>query len=999
LTLGLLALTIALAAVSGVRSFTRARREYQGVGRQDALLGAQILQYVIQKAEDNGLFDHEAMFHARYRPIAGQVPARYHTDYDLYFDRNVTTILAAFLRADNIYYAYAISADGYTPSHTDGAVAKTRRPPEDCLTAFPTPGQDGVHESPDGHQFYEFHAPITVDGQHWGEFRVGVPAALVTNGTIDSVRSTLAITCALALVVVGLTSVLVRRSLQPLRTLTAATRQMAAGDLSARCAHRGRDELGILAGSFNGMAEKIAQAHNHLEQQVFERTVDLEAANRCLGNEVSEREQTEARLREIQKQVEEHNEELTRFNCTMLGREQRILDLKAQINGLSVELARPPPFGVATGPGETPKENAPQSVSAGGDALVLRRCSDRLLAIAPLLRSFCDAVGVASAIIDLEGTVLVSAGWQRICTDFHRQHPETCRRCVESDTVLANGLRQGERFSLYTCKNGLTEAASPIVVRGQHVANVFVGQFFLQPPDEAVFRRMAAEFGFPRDEYLAALRDVPLITEDRLVVVLRYLCECATLLATQSLDHADLAVANAEMVRGRRAALSLLEDADKARRALEEANEHLAEETVRANELAAQAAQANTAKSEFLANMSHEIRTPMTAILGYVGLIQEGCADQCSVGAGELREATGTIARNGEHLLQLINDILDLSRIEAGKIEIDRVPCSPCGLVAEVLSLMRVRADAKGLPLQVEYAGPVPDSIKTDPTRLRQTLINLVGNAIKFTETGAVRLEVRFLDDPAGPFLQFDVVDSGLGLSAEQAARLFQPFAQADTSTTRKFGGSGLGLTISRRMAQLLGGDVTLVETKLGVGSRFRATVHVGPLDDVRMVMNPRSASVIRVDNVAPGAPPRAQRLAGSRILLAEDGPDNQRLVAHFLRRAGAEVQVATNGQIALDLALAEHAAGRSFDVILMDMQMPVLDGYDATRLLRRAGYDGPIIALTAHAMNGDREKCLQAGCNDYATKPIDRTALLGTIKNYLGSINSDTRTPSGLLT
>jgi PAS domain S-box-containing protein len=289
----MLALTIALAAVSGAQSFARARRDYQGMGCENALLGARIVQYVMEKAEGNGLFDHETLFHARYKPIDGQGPAQYHTDYDFYFDRNVTTILDAFLQADNIYYAYVISDDGYIPSHTEEAVAKTRRPPEACLAARHSPGQNGVHQSPVERQFYEFHAPITVDGQHWGEFRVGIPTALVTNGTIDSVRSTLAVTCALALVVVGLTLVLVRRSLRPLRILTDATRRMAAGDRSARCAYCERDELGVLAGAFNGMAEKIAQAHDHLELQVRERTEDLETANRSLQTEITERKRVE----------------------------------------------------------------------------------------------------------------------------------------------------------------------------------------------------------------------------------------------------------------------------------------------------------------------------------------------------------------------------------------------------------------------------------------------------------------------------------------------------------------------------------------------------------------------------------------------------------------------------------------------------------------------------------------------------------------------------------
>jgi len=391
---------------------------------------------------------------------------------------------------------------------------------------------------------------------------------------------------------------------------------------------------------------------------------------------------------------------------------------------------------------------------------------------------------------------------------------------------------------------------------------------------------------------------------------------------------------------------------------------------------------ASRAKSEFLANMSHEIRTPMTAILGFADvLLEQGNLEGAPP---EKIEATTTIRRNGEYLLAIINDILDLSKIEAGKMTLERVACSPCEIVAEVVSLVRVRAKAKGLSLDVEYEGPMPETIRTDPTRLRQILINIVGNAIKFTEVGGVRLVPSLVQVGEEAFMQFDVVDSGVGMDGDQVARLFQPFTQADASTTRKFGGTGLGLTICRRFAAMLGGDITVVESQEGAGTRFRVAVAAGSLDGVEMLKDPASATVVSARSSKASAQADQADLRGRRLLLAEDGPDNQRLIAHVLSSVGAEVNVVENGKLAVESALAAHDAGKPFDVVLMDMQMPVMDGYEATRRLRGECYAGPIIALTAHAMGGDREKCIHSGCDDYATKPIDRNELISAINTLI---------------
>lgn len=387
---------------------------------------------------------------------------------------------------------------------------------------------------------------------------------------------------------------------------------------------------------------------------------------------------------------------------------------------------------------------------------------------------------------------------------------------------------------------------------------------------------------------------------------------------------------------------------------------------------------ANRAKSEFLANMSHEIRTPMTAILGFAEMLLSAAGIDNEL--AEHVEAIRTIQRNGQYLLGLINDILDLSRIEAGKVNLDRIACSPAEVFGEVVTLMQVRAEAKNLPLTLEYSGGVPEWIHCDPLRLRQVLINLVGNAIKFTETGSVRVVASLVRKPAGPpLLRIDVIDTGIGLDAQQIARLFRPFSQVDSSAARKFGGTGLGLVISKRLTEMLGGDIA-VSSAADKGSTFSVTVDCGDLAGVRMLESPMKTPAPAEPSVVKTIPDA--HLDG-RILLAEDGPDNQRLICFLLKKAGAEATVVDNGQLAYELALAARDRGDPFDVILMDMQMPVMDGYEATRRLRAAGYTLPILALTAHAMAGDDAKCLAAGCDGYLTKPVDRGKLVAAVGQY----------------
>ncbi|MEW6071989.1 MAG: response regulator [Planctomycetota bacterium] len=384
----------------------------------------------------------------------------------------------------------------------------------------------------------------------------------------------------------------------------------------------------------------------------------------------------------------------------------------------------------------------------------------------------------------------------------------------------------------------------------------------------------------------------------------------------------------------------------------------------------ARAEAANRAKSEFLANMSHEIRTPMNALLGYVELLCDP-----DVTPAQQAQYGEIVRRSGEHLLTILNDILDISRIEASRMVINAADLRPLDLVKEVASLLRSPAAAKDIELSVHVAGPIPEWIESDRVRLRQILLNLVGNAIKFTDQGSVRVLLRLDGVPASGLAELciDVVDTGIGISAEEAGRLFEPFTQVDGSSTRRAGGTGLGLAIARRLALLLGGDVT-VRSAPGRGSTFTLRLHVGQVTPESLQEYGAEDCALEEASPRPAAAPAPLR---AKVLLVEDVKFNQLLIAAILRKAGATVHVAGDGRQGCDELKRAAGAGEPYDLVLMDMQMPVMDGYDATRELRAAGLQTPIVALTAHAMAGDREKCLTAGCTEFATKPIDRAGLV----------------------
>ncbi len=388
-------------------------------------------------------------------------------------------------------------------------------------------------------------------------------------------------------------------------------------------------------------------------------------------------------------------------------------------------------------------------------------------------------------------------------------------------------------------------------------------------------------------------------------------------------------------------------------------------------------------KSQFLANMSHEIRTPLTAIVGYAETLMENTP---GLMASALHtETINAIRRNSEHLFQVTDDILDASKIEAGKLTIHNSQCSLREIVMEVESLLRVGAEKKSIAFRLDAKNPIPKMITTDPVRLRQILLNLSENAIKFTEKGSVSLETVYRQD-APAWIEFLIQDSGQGIDPDVQNELFRPFVQADNSMTRKQRGTGLGLYISRQLARLMGGEVDMRSSILGIGTTLGVKLPIGialPVEVENLFPTQvlgASSSISDVKQSFAGSNQGALSLTGIRLLLAEDGVDNQLLISYMVKKNGAEITVVENGQLAIEAYEAARLTERPFDVVLMDMQMPVLDGYSATRMMRQRGYQIPIIAVTAHAMPGDRDKCIDAGCSDYLTKPVERKKLTDAI-------------------
>jgi signal transduction histidine kinase/CheY-like chemotaxis protein/HPt (histidine-containing phosphotransfer) domain-containing protein len=376
--------------------------------------------------------------------------------------------------------------------------------------------------------------------------------------------------------------------------------------------------------------------------------------------------------------------------------------------------------------------------------------------------------------------------------------------------------------------------------------------------------------------------------------------------------------------------------------------------------------QSTRAKSQFLANMSHEIRTPLTAIIGFGEMLMDP-----AISDKDASSAKQTIIRSGKHLLTIINDILDLSKIEANKLSLSPAKVSPFEVIAEIDSLIGMQAREKGLSCRINYSFPLPAHITTDPMRLKQVMINLCSNAVKFTNRGNIQLNVSYNRDSNQ--MIFEVVDTGIGINDAQKKSIFEAFTQADSSSVKRYSGTGLGLHLSKRLVDMLGGDIN-VESELGAGSRFSFSIDAGDIDQLEFVNE-----IQNIDNLHIASSSRNFKQHRGNVLIVEDNPDNQNLISFYVRQFGADSTIAKNGLDAIEKALSDD-----FDLILMDIQMPVMDGLQATSILRSRGYDRPIAALTANAFSEDRERCLSAGCDDFLPKPIERDLFEQVLDRFL---------------
>jgi signal transduction histidine kinase/CheY-like chemotaxis protein len=563
-----------------------------------------------------------------------------------------------------------------------------------------------------------------------------------------------------------------------------------------------------------------------------------------------------------------------------------------------------------------------------------------------LCQRFTELHGAVVALLDLEGNVHVATGWKDICTRFHRVCAASAERCTESDTVLAGQLEAGQRYNLYQCKNGLVDVAVPVVVEGEHVGNLFTGQFLLEAPDLERFRAQARAFGFDEQAYLEALGRVPIFDRDEVRRTMNFLVELTEVVGELGVER-----------------LRTLRAQERTRRDLEE---QVAARTAQLEQAKEAAEVANRAKSIFLANMSHELRTPLNAILGFARVMERD-----PLFPDSQRDNLDTVNRAGEHLLSMINDVLDMSKVEAGRMQVEPEPFDLHQLLQDLATMTTLRAEAKGLRFLLEPSETLPRYVVSDQGKLRQVLINLLGNAVKFTDQGGAALRAAGAEHPDGSrWLVIEVEDTGRGVPDDKREAIFEPFIQACSSPEER--GTGLGLAISKRLVELMGGALELSST-LGAGSLFRVRL---PLVEARREQILSQPTARRIVGLASG------QSVDLRLLSVEDNADNRDLLRAVLQNVGLDVREARNGAEGVELFRQWRP-----HLIWMDIRMPVMDGREAVARIRRipGSESCRIIAVSASTFLEQVEAVIADGFDDFLRKPYRDVEVYGMLERHLG--------------
>ncbi|WP_264665334.1 PocR ligand-binding domain-containing protein [Azospirillum fermentarium] len=584
-----------------------------------------------------------------------------------------------------------------------------------------------------------------------------------------------------------------------------------------------------------------------------------------------------------------------------------------------------------------------------------------------------------TAILDLEGNILVATGWQDICTRFHRVHPGTASRCHESDTVLAASLDQGQPYNVYKCRNGLVDVAMPIVVKGQHIGNFFTGQFFFDPPDDEAFRAQARQFGFPEEGYLAALKRVPVFSEDRVRLMMGFFTLVTNMIASMSIANEELRLQGEELARTNTALAAEVAERKRAEEELQRAHDELEERVFERTRslrdalatlerhqdelrVAKETAEsANRAKSDFLSSMSHELRTPLNAILGFAQILDSPLSAPLD---DKQRFRVQQIMKGGNHLLSLINEVLDLARIESGVLSLSVEPIETKALMTEVLELTRAFPTRCNMAVQDwNVADNLAERVRADYMRLKQVLLNLTSNAVKYNRAGGtVHLAA---EAGSGGSVRFVVRDDGPGIPPEKHPLLFQPFNRLGAETT-EIEGTGVGLTITKRMVEAMDGRIGF-ETEVGRGTTFWVEVPAS--------QDPLAAPPDTVEDKARDAMRIAAAGVPRRLLYVEDNPANLQLMRELVAELpGFTLASAPTAEIGIEVAAMTQP-----DVIVLDVNLPGMNGIEALGLLKADPRTSriPVIALSANVNPSVIRRGVEAGFLHYLAKPLDISLFL----------------------